>query len=1336
MTGDSVSYGKYQLLERIARGGMAEVYRAKSHGVSGFEKVLVIKRILPELARHTEFVEMFVNEAKIAVSLTHANIVQVFDLGFAEDTHFIAMEYVPGPDLATLLKRARREQIDVPLPTLALIGASVARALDYAHHKRDLAGQPLHIVHRDVSPQNVLVSVDGEVKLTDFGVAKARTSVFGTEEGVVKGKFAYMSPEQARGELVDPKTDIFALGTLLYHALTGVNPWKRENTRETLRAVSDARVADVRTHAPSVPAELAMLVMRCLAADKDARPDSAGVVYEALQPFLFDAGRRARASDVARLVAEVRGAESSYNAASDVAPRLSTSFGSSRRTSRPPGRAPGIRHVGLSATPIERPRASRSHPPPSGPGTTSSSEASRERALGVARPQPERRDVTVAVLGPFDHGLPSVVAQRVAWFGGRCVDTRDGMHAAIFGLDTPDGRDADAAARMLLDVRRRAKELGLAPLRMGLHSGRVLVDISSALVADEHLRALIATGIGAASAASPGQVLVTVPAQHLIHRSFDVRRVGGTDYRQVIEESAFSAAAAPFVGRAAALRVVGDEIGRAASGDRRLLGIAGEAGSGKTRLLMEAMARLQRDHHNVSTLYVRIDPALQRVRYATLQELFCVVLGIDPRDSDDEARRKLGRLRELGADELSARAVAQLLGHAARESETGDAFDTALRRAIARVGRRMAMLRPLVVAFDGLENADRASLRVLRSILDQPERVPVLAILAYRPVPGQPWRRFPNFLEHRLASLSETETTELLAERLGTDEVPMKLVREVLQKSAGNPLFVEEYAHALSEAGAVSVTTDGVVFRDDIAVGVPKTLRGIIRARLEHLSPTERHLLQVAAVLGQELDLLTLSRVTDEDPDTVDEALGLLERRGILTRGERGYAFASDAMVQVISTGLTPDARKEIHGAIAVSLEELYPDELDELAHTLALHHEAAGSTAEAVSYLERWARRSAHEGAYATAFGALERALELTALASEPSHEVRLRLYVALGDVAFAGRVVAAGAERMAAAYELADALGRLPELAHFAMLRGLLLCHANRMEDARRWLDRAREVARELGDPKQLCEVTVATADALARVGDYASAANLQREALATARETRDIDTQVRCLSGLAMSYAAAGDEAAARSALWEAWERTPVDAAPIRRCALHLTDMRVQGQAGDLRDAIDAARRAESIAKEHGFEDEEVEALLHIGECHLRLNETSRAFAALRVGYERAHERGLTRREHQSLRLLGFLDASRHGSREGRTLIEEARAYAASQGYAVDMLECDYLLGYLYAQEGDVIRATGTFQQTHALAMGLGNHHYARFSEQALDALRLGEPVRLARVQAVGS
>ncbi len=253
----NAEFGRYRLLERLGQGGMAEVFKAKSFGVEGFEKILVIKRILPELARSQEFTEMFIHEAKLAVRLSHANIVQVFDLGIASlpepgamslsgvpsltgvegghvpapaSFYYMAMEFVHGCDLATLLARCRKSQVVLPVDMCVVIAAEVAKGLDHAHRRRDEQMRPLNIVHRDVSPQNVLVSFEGEVKVTDFGIAKARGAFEqntheDTRARKLQGKYGYMSPEQARGENVDARSDLFSLGTILYECLAGVNPF-------------------------------------------------------------------------------------------------------------------------------------------------------------------------------------------------------------------------------------------------------------------------------------------------------------------------------------------------------------------------------------------------------------------------------------------------------------------------------------------------------------------------------------------------------------------------------------------------------------------------------------------------------------------------------------------------------------------------------------------------------------------------------------------------------------------------------------------------------------------------------------------------------------------------------------------------------------------------------------------------------------------------------------------------------------------------------------------------------------------------------------------------------
>jgi serine/threonine protein kinase len=229
-----VIFGKYQLLEVIGHGGMAEVFKAKSYGVEGFEKLLVIKRILPKFANNIRFVDMFINEAKISVSLNHANVVQVFDLGKVGDSYFIAMEYVHGMDLAAVIRSCKKLGRQVPMELIAFIGSEVAKGLDYAHRRRDNNLEPLNIIHRDISPHNIIISFEGEVKITDFGIAQARNTLK-EEKGTIKGKHAYMAPEQTLGQEHDRRVDIFSLGVVLYETIAQKNPLRGNKVPDILR---------------------------------------------------------------------------------------------------------------------------------------------------------------------------------------------------------------------------------------------------------------------------------------------------------------------------------------------------------------------------------------------------------------------------------------------------------------------------------------------------------------------------------------------------------------------------------------------------------------------------------------------------------------------------------------------------------------------------------------------------------------------------------------------------------------------------------------------------------------------------------------------------------------------------------------------------------------------------------------------------------------------------------------------------------------------------------------------------------------------------------------------
>jgi serine/threonine protein kinase len=265
---------------------MAEVFKAKSFGVEGFEKIIAIKRILPSMAEDGDFIEMFIDEAKIAGQLSHANICQIFELGKIGDSHFIAMEWIWGKDLLQISNRFRKLKQTMPIPLACYVAAKVCEGLDYAHRKRDAQGRPLQIIHRDVSPQNVLVSYEGEVKLIDFGIAKAAVRSSRTQHGILKGKFGYMSPEQVRGLPLDRRSDLFAIGTLLWECLAGERLFAGDSDFATLEKVRAGQAIPPSRKNPNVPPELDRIVLKALATEVADRYQWANAIQDDLQQVL------------------------------------------------------------------------------------------------------------------------------------------------------------------------------------------------------------------------------------------------------------------------------------------------------------------------------------------------------------------------------------------------------------------------------------------------------------------------------------------------------------------------------------------------------------------------------------------------------------------------------------------------------------------------------------------------------------------------------------------------------------------------------------------------------------------------------------------------------------------------------------------------------------------------------------------------------------------------------------------------------------------------------------------------------------------------------------------
>src|SRR5262245_44884549 len=294
---------RYRITERVAAGGMAEVFRGVAESMRGFKKNIAIKRILPSLTKNKKFVAMFLDEARLSLALQHANIVQVFDIGHTEDTYFIVMEYVDGVDLKALLEWRRRINRRVPIAHSLYFALEICKGLAYAHElHHPETGAPLGIVHRDISPPNVLISKQGEIKVVDFGLAKATSQVEITDPGVVKGKMSYLSPEAARGEEVDSRADIFAVGILLYEMLTGKRLFYGETDYQTVELVRNARVPPIKPQNSQVEPELEDIVRKSLAKRKEDRFQSATDIQDALAQYSYSRGLKVISRDIADLV--------------------------------------------------------------------------------------------------------------------------------------------------------------------------------------------------------------------------------------------------------------------------------------------------------------------------------------------------------------------------------------------------------------------------------------------------------------------------------------------------------------------------------------------------------------------------------------------------------------------------------------------------------------------------------------------------------------------------------------------------------------------------------------------------------------------------------------------------------------------------------------------------------------------------------------------------------------------------------------------------------------------------------------------------------------------------
>lgn len=1324
-------FGKYQLLEHLARGGMADVFRAKSRGVEGFEKVLVIKRILAELATDESFVEMFVNEAKIAVTLSHANIVQVFDLGRIDDAYYIAMEHVAGIDLERIHALTLANGHPMPVELAVFLASEIAKALDYAHRRRDSSMKPLGIVHRDVSPSNVLVSFEGEVKLTDFGIAKA-LHTGKTDEGLLKGKIAYMAPEQARAESVDARADLFSLGVVLYELLSGTHPFRGETSRETYENVLRASPAPL-TH---VPPELARIVEVALRADPDDRYPTAGLFYEDLIQFLYSAGRRVSAMDLGAFLAELRDASPDPTSLVALPESSASSLRAAFESESLPATDPDTDQISISDPPnnaTRRPRLRNS----SGFPTPSRASA-------------EKRDVAfIAFRYPAELGdtARSGVANLIASLGGTLLDEglpeSEGFAqaAAVFGASHPDGRENEAAAHCAIRIYRllrRQVPLG-DDVRVVVHSGRAYVDSRGVPLFDERYLLLLGEIAGLLDAAGEGEgpsastsVVASLKSRFVV----SAESAGGVIAAHLLDARPATETYGRFLGRKSELRTIGEILAFASRQRLRVVSLTGEPGIGKTRLVHEIARRLELGKHDVGVYVASCTPHTRSTPFSAIDAMLRAVIGATDLDDREELRIRVQRLRELGLGTTELDAVSSLFG--LRDAPNAELAE-GLRSALLRAAVKLAEDKLSLFVWDGVESIDNASMELLDQLFRRAVEARIVVLMSGRNASSISRWGGGQGPHHSvvLPPLSDAEIDALTMTRLDTSDVPPDLLREIRERSGGNPFYAEEFVEALLAAGAIRHDDDGVAYDSSVVeVGVPKSLRGLVASRIARLAPLQRSILHAMAFAEARVPAELVAKVVGAELLDVGSAMHALASENLIVDvGRSEYDFAHQLVADVLREGLDIDARKRIHRALATGIELLFAGRGDEFADRLAVHWREAGERVRAIDALERAARRFEAKLEFASAISALARAIAMLGQLASPDRDRMLALYRRIGELGTRGRVVDEGSRLLREGIELADGLGRDEYVARFCVLEGRLLASSGQVDEARRWIDRGRELSRIRMDLDLTREAALASAECDARTGQNHRALEALREALEISRELGDVAAQMRCLIPLALAFGQEGETSAGLDALQKAHELVGDDPDRLTECELLKMESLVYYYARDYAGCIDRCSRALALAKEHGLDYEIAVNAHNLGETYIRVGDFRRAFSALQQSHEMCRERGYVRIQMMNQRALAFVDAHRFrddaqraGSADPRERIVEALRFADERGYLWDSLQAQYMLALVDSLLGHVDSARKNLREVLRTAADNGHRRYVLDAEYALAALDKGEPIPL--------
>ncbi len=919
--------GRYQIVRRLGAGGMAEVFLAKSTGVEGIEKILVVKRVLPNFARRTKFITMFLEEAKIATRLNHPNIVQVYAFEQVADEFLLAMEFVDGPDIGKLGAAARRKGTRIPFGTSAFIAHEVAKGLDYAHRRKDERHDPMDIVHRDISPQNILLSYEGSVKIADFGIAKARK--VSEESGVIKGKFGYMAPEQARGQAVDQRSDIYSLGILLAEMLMGRNMFPGRQGVEVLEDVRRGNITPPSQVDATIPTSLCNIVEKATHYLPENRYQTARELAADLHRYL-------------RSLEDVHDGESLEQFIAEVLPRDLT---------HPDELNSGIQVDGEGASATVD--SSLSHP---------DQEVRERRHVVIVSGRVIQRnaeDISGFEVGPKFATLLADLAYKndavLSWEDG---DVRRRFRF-IVGLRRASVHDPLTAMRLSLDVHEAVAGFvpdGNNPIQIALGVTRGVVatvrDSNGILLDYDPKSKAFQLAHKLADLAVNNETRVTSEIYRLTRRDFLFHAtppdskvqasagseqhlsasVGPVPQAEAVEQVSFklegirshASRAAELVdhqenivGRQEERRLLGEMFQEAIASSRSIgLVVTGEVGVGKTYLTAAAIAEFVPKPHMVHTecAFGTSDAPL-----STARQILRQTLGLTEQDSPEIARerlqRQLKRHQIPGADHHLLEALVHGSHGGISQQPGGTNRIPLLAQAVATFLEAIANTQPHVLWVDSSQWIDSPSLELFASVLRSQVQAPLLVLFCARP--DTRIERALSAVPHiELDELEESHSHELVRRRFPNAQITPSVLRLVTDRAGGNPLFIAELLETLLERGVVKVLVDrdghSQIVRSSVsALALPATLEGVVASRLDELPEIERRMLRWIAVLGSGFSSDDLREITGQDPGT---ELDNLEKRNLLIASVEGrFRFPSTVLRQVVYETTDEEDRTKMH---------------------------------------------------------------------------------------------------------------------------------------------------------------------------------------------------------------------------------------------------------------------------------------------------------------------------------------------------------------------------------------------------------------------------------------